>query len=201
MLKDVCLDRVQQRTDHPTIRFGGGERAVKGMAKTFEPPTAREGFVEVITILNDDEAATVLQRWGAQPPAVPPAGFFKFPRTAHVLDAGGTAVSRDDLLLPDSEAAQFFDGVTVVVAEEKVDGANLGISLTKDYEIRIQNRAHYVNTETHTQFRSLDAWVSDNAWAICQLLKPEDEILFGEWLYARHTVPYDRLPSYFLSLV
>jgi len=37
-------------------------------------------------------------------------GFFKFPRTRHVLHTGGTAVARDDLVMDEAEAAGFFDG-------------------------------------------------------------------------------------------
>ena len=44
-----------------------------------------------------------------------PAGLFKFPRTHHVLDAGGTGVSRDDLLLDGADVARFVDGRTEVV--------------------------------------------------------------------------------------
>jgi atypical dual specificity phosphatase len=42
-----------------------------------------------------------------------------------------------------------------------VDGANLGFSLTKDYEVRCQNRAHFVTSESHAQWRSLDAWLEE----------------------------------------
>jgi len=49
-------------------------------------------------------------------------GFFKFPRTRHVVNPGGTAVARDDLVMDDAEAARFFDGQTLVTAEEKVGG-------------------------------------------------------------------------------
>merc|ERR1711879_998531 len=35
--------------------------------------------------------------------------------------------------------------------------------------------------------------------AICQLLEPEVEILFGEWVWARHSVSYNKLPAYFVA--
>jgi len=102
-------------------------------------------------------------------------------------------------VLDAAEAAGFFDGATVVVAEEKVDGANLGLSLTRDYEVVAQNRSHWVNSETHAQFRPLGVWIDEHAWALCQLLAPEEEVLFGEWCVARHSVHYTRLPGYFLA--
>ena len=42
-----CEKRAAARTDHPTIRYGGGKAAVKGMAKALVPPSASEGFTEV----------------------------------------------------------------------------------------------------------------------------------------------------------
>ena len=38
-----------------------------------------------------------------------------------------------------------------------MDGANLGLSLTRDYEIRVQNRSHYVNAKTHAE--SPKCWI------------------------------------------
>ena len=77
----------------------------------------------------------------------------KFPRTHHILDAGGKAVTRDDLLLDDGEIALFCNGTTLVWVEEKVDGANLGISITKDGKIVAQNRSHFVNSASASQFK------------------------------------------------
>lgn len=98
-----------------------------------------------------------------------------------------------------AEAARYSDGRTVVIAEEKVDGANLGFSLSAQYEVRVQNRSHYVNAESHPQFRPLAGWLEEHSWALCQLLLPEVEVLFGEWLCARHSVSYTRLPGYFMA--
>ena len=101
--------------------------------------------------------------------------------------------------MADAEASGFFDGRTVVLAEEKVDGANLGLSLTKGYEVRCQNRSHYVNPQSHAQFRSLQSWLDEHTGALCQLLAPEREVLFGEWLAVKHSVHYSRLPGLFLA--
>ena len=213
----TCIERVAKRTDHPSIPYGRGRAAVQSMAKALEVPAppksalgaeARsagpieafdaEGF-RWITLRTMEEANALLASWGSPPLEVAAPGFFKFPRTRHVLNAGGTAVTRDDLLMDASDAGRFFDGRTVVTAEEKVDGANLGFSLTRDYEIIAQNRSHTVNPESHSQFRPLAAWLAEHGWALCQLLKPEAEVLFGEWLAARHTVGYTHLPGYFVA--
>lgn len=198
---DECVARVAARTDHPTIPYGHGKPAVQGTAQHLArtPPCAGEGFAELLTLRSTADVDELLRRWGAPPIDAPPLGFAKFPRTRHVLDAGGHAVTRDDLLMDPADAARFCDGRTVVTAEEKVDGSNLGFSLTSSYEVRAQNRAHYVTSATHTQFRALDAWLDANSWALCQLLAPEDEILFGEWMYAKHSIQYTRLPGYFIA--
>eukprot|EP00928_Gymnodinium_smaydae_P085518 TRINITY_DN68_c2_g1_i1.p1 TRINITY_DN68_c2_g1~~TRINITY_DN68_c2_g1_i1.p1 ORF type:complete len:773 (+),score=140.74 TRINITY_DN68_c2_g1_i1:74-2392(+) len=195
-----CEERVAKRTDHPTIKYGGGRNAVRSMKDNFEPPTCEEGFAEVIVLQDFRDASHLLACWGAEAPTVAPMGYFKFPTTPHVLDlTNGRALTESDRLLDADEAKQFFDGRTVVIAEEKIDGANLGISLTENYEPRYQNRAHYVSSSYATQWKALDAWWDENGWAICQLLEPEVEILFGEWVWARHSVSYTRLPAYFVA--
>lgn len=42
---------------------------------------------------------------------VDPPGLFKFPRTHHLLDTGGTAVTRDDLVCDAHGLAHFVDGL------------------------------------------------------------------------------------------
>ncbi|KAG8461589.1 hypothetical protein KFE25_001193 [Diacronema lutheri] len=198
---DECVARVAARPDHPTISYGHGRPAVLGMADQLarSPPAMSEGFAELHALRSTADVDALLARWGAPPIDAPPLGLYKFPRTRHVLDAGGHAVTRDDLVMDEPDARRFFDGRTVVTAEEKVDGANLGLSLTREYEVRAQNRSHFVTSATQTQFRALDAWIDEHSWALCQLLAPDDEILFGEWLYAMHSIKYTRLPGYFIA--
>jgi len=52
----------------------------------------------------------------------------KFPRTHHIADLGGSAVTRDDLIFSKQQAEEWLSHGTTIV-EEKVDGANLGISI------------------------------------------------------------------------
>ena len=79
-------------------------------------------------------------------------------------------------------------------------GANLGISLAADWTFRCQNRSHYVNHATHAQFKALDTWLAthrDDLFAVLQ--EPGRFILFGEWMYARHSIHYTALPSYYIA--
>lgn len=120
---------------------------------------------------------------------------FKFPHTYHLFDSGGS-LSRGDKLLPATEAELFYRNRLVM--EEKVDGANIGFSLSDDGTIRVQNRGNFVEANSHPQFALLDQWISLHEDALWELLV-DGNILFGEWCYARHSIGYDRLPDWFLA--
>ncbi|KJE90384.1 DNA ligase III [Capsaspora owczarzaki ATCC 30864] len=268
----ICKERVSLRKDHPTIRFGGGQRVVDELAKKLIPPAKAEGFAEIVTIRSLEDMNALLVRFGATPIAlskleasstsddgetdeydngddassdavvpaasaassapesqlaakampVPATGkgksaarshdanseathaqtlenFHKFPRTYHLFDAGGSGVARDDLVMDGKEPRRFFDGKTIIALEEKVDGANLGISIDPERGVLCQNRAHYVNSATHKQFATLDTWIQAHEAELREILEPGRHILFGEWLYAMHSIHYTRLPSYFIA--
>jgi atypical dual specificity phosphatase len=55
-------------------------------------------------------------------------GFVKFPRTSHVMNLG--SATRDDLVLDKNDLKKFFANPLWV--EEKIDGANLGITITEE---------------------------------------------------------------------
>jgi atypical dual specificity phosphatase len=170
------------------------------MQKDLEAPTTDEGFEEVIVLRSFHEANHLLACWGATPPEARPLGFFKFPTTPHVVDlTNGRALQESDRLLKTSDAQQFFNGQNVLIVEEKIDGANLGISLTADWEPRFQNRAKYVTSKYATQWKALDQWWEEHSWEVCRLLEPEVEVLFGEWTWQRHSVEYTKLPAYFVA--
>lgn len=85
------------------------------------------------------------------------------------------------------------------IVEEKVDGANIGLSTAGDGSIRVQSRGQYVDpAHAHPQFRPLQGWLRARGDALADALFP-DLILFGEWCYAVHSVVYDRLPDWFLG--
>jgi len=133
----------------------------------------------------------------------------KFSRTVHLFDAGGTAVSTDDLVLSKGDGlfAELADGSRHVIIEEKVDGANFGISLSADNQIMTQNRSHYVTSGDHVQFSPLAEWVEQHRDALTNILSHNNVkrtasqglILFGEWVVARHSIAYDKLPGRFIA--
>lgn len=122
--------------------------------------------------------------------------FFRFPRTPHLAWlADGDA--RDDKVLSPDDARELLSGVVVI--EEKVDGANVGLSVSETGEVQAQNRGAYIDRETcHPQFKPLFRWLETHRFTLLDQLAPH-LILFGEWCYAVHTVQYTQLPDWFLA--
>jgi hypothetical protein len=124
--------------------------------------------------------------------------FRRFPHTPHLAWLGA-GKPRDDKVLSMQEAAELL--ADEVVLEEKVDGANLGLSLGTAGELRAQNRGQYL-TEPHSgQFVRLPAWLAVHGEAISHALTAQSDqrlMLFGEWCAARHSLDYTRLPDWFL---
>jgi ATP-dependent RNA circularization protein (DNA/RNA ligase family) len=122
-------------------------------------------------------------------------GFIKFPRTPHLVWPIDRP-PKDDRVLSAAESVQFLLGTVIV--EEKVDGANIGLSLDAEGTIRAQNRGAWIERGAHPQFQPLWAWIGDKHSVLTEILRP-DRILFGEWCFAVHSVRYDRLPDWFLA--
>ena len=85
-----------------------------------------------------------------------------------------------------------------LAVEEKIDGANLGISFDSNGNIRAQNRGAYLELPGSGQWKKLSEWLTPKTETFFEHLF-DRYILFGEWCYARHTVFYDRLPDWFLG--
>lgn len=122
------------------------------------------------------------------------ADFHKFPRTPHLAWLGLDSV-RDDKVFTPSEVADFLRGN--VIAEEKIDGANLGISFGSDGQLRFQNRGNYLHGSLTGQWESLRGWAAARLPAFLEHLGA-GLIVFGEWCYATHSVRYSELPDWFV---
>lgn len=120
--------------------------------------------------------------------------FFRYPHTPHLVWLG-EGVPRDDKVLSSSEASVLLDGPVVV--EEKLDGANLGLSLDSDGNLRAQNRGQYLSAPHAGQFARLPTWLANHAMVLCSALTP-NLIVFGEWCAARHSLDYSSLPDWYL---
>ncbi|KAI5064333.1 hypothetical protein GOP47_0021003 [Adiantum capillus-veneris] len=133
-------------------------------------------------------------------------GFVKFPRTGHLYDLG--RATRDDLIMNKAELCTFLDtedrNISIVV-QEKIDGANMGITVDETLAFRVQNRSHYVNSRSHAQFKELDLWLQTHEadlWGVLtcnDTLQPGELVLFGEWVFAKHSIHYTKLPDFFLA--
>lgn len=121
--------------------------------------------------------------------------FFKFPHTPHLFWLGREP-PRADKVLSAEEAQAFLAGDLSI--DEKVDGANIGLSLDHHGELRVQNRGAYLGRGDQPQFRLLGAWLDARRESLTDALHP-GLILFGEWCFAVHTVRYDCLPDWFLG--
>lgn len=118
----------------------------------------------------------------------------KYPRTRHLAGSKEQAGDEDMVCVSFEEIAGKY-----LVLEEKVDGANCGISFTADGKMLLQSRGHYLNGGYgERQFDLFKVWAGCFQEQLSRLLS-DRFILYGEWLYAKHTVFYDRLPHYFME--
>jgi hypothetical protein len=118
----------------------------------------------------------------------------KYPRTPHIQGSRLQPGDEDLDSVPFSTIANEY-----VVVEEKVDGANAAISFDAQGQLRLQSRGHYLtggSRERH--FNLFKQWANTHYAALWNVLR-DRYILYGEWLYAKHTVFYDSLPHYFLE--
>lgn len=120
--------------------------------------------------------------------------FFRFPHTPHLAWLGSGS-PRDDKVLSPPEASALLSGSVRV--EEKLDGANLGISLGPDGALCAQNRGQYLTEPYGGQFSRLGSWLGAHAWRLQEGMTP-NLMLFGEWCAARHSLDYANLPDWFL---
>lgn len=118
----------------------------------------------------------------------------KYPRTRHI--EGSKLQPGDEDLLQVRMAS--LRGLHLVV-EEKLDGANAALSFDAAGKLLLQSRGHYLTggaREKH--FALFKTWASTHQRAMFATLG-DRYVVFGEWLYAKHTVYYDALPHWFLE--
>lgn len=119
----------------------------------------------------------------------------KYPRTPHLEGSRLQPGDEDLSSVPFSEIA----GLHLVV-EEKVDGANAGISFDASGELRLQCRGHLLTGGSghEDQFDLFKAWARTHRQWLWSVLGSR-YLVYGEWLYKKHTIFYDALPHYFIE--
>src|SRR5438067_2021282 len=120
--------------------------------------------------------------------------FTKYPRTPHLFGSRGTD---DDKHLGQQESLDFIADSSLIV-EEKLDGTNVGIHFTSAGRIVLQCRGHEITTGMHAQYDLFKQWTMGKR-PVLEAMLENRLLLFGEWLYARHSVHYRRLPHYFFE--
>lgn len=115
----------------------------------------------------------------------------KYPRTQHL---SGSELQRDDD--PTTMPLRALRGQHLVV-EEKLDGANAGVSFGAHGELQLQSRGHFLTGGPRERHFALF-----KTWAQCLQADLHDVlgrryVMYGEWCYAKHTVFYDHLPHFF----
>ena len=123
-----------------------------------------------------------------------PFEIHKYPRTPHIEGSRLQSGDEDLSQIPFSEIAGKY-----LVIEEKCDGANSAISFDENGELLLQSRGHYLTggyRERH--YNMMKQWAALHKDALYEVLGTR-YIMYGEWMYAKHTVYYDALPHYFLE--
>ena len=121
--------------------------------------------------------------------------FVKFPSTPYIEFENNMDIRTDKIL--SKEEVHIFLGNEIYV-EEKIDGANLGISFNDRGECLLQNRGDYLYFPLSGQWSALNKWLNINENTIFENITNE-YILFGEWCYATHSIKYDALPDWFVA--
>src|SRR5438093_6410016 len=120
--------------------------------------------------------------------------FIKYPRTPHLFGSKGTD---DDKHLGRRESEAFIADPSLIV-EEKIDGTNVGIHFTSRGRMVLQCRGHEITEGMHPQYDLFKQWTSVKRPVLEEMLGSQF-ILYGEWLYAKHSVHYRKLPHYFFE--
>jgi RNA ligase. len=119
---------------------------------------------------------------------------YKYPRTPHIE---GSGIQRGD---ENMEAVPLRELVgRPLVVEEKMDGTNCAVSFDKAGNLLLQSRGHYlVGGPRERQFYLFKMWANSHLAELKAALGAR-YVMYGEWLYAKHTVYYTDLPHYFME--
>ncbi len=120
--------------------------------------------------------------------------FIKYPRTPHLFGSKGTD---DDRHMGAKDSARFIAD-TSLIAEEKIDGTNVGIHFAPNGRMVLQCRGHEITEGMHPQYDLFKQWTAVKR-PVLEAMLADRFILFGEWLYAKHSVFYRSLPHYFFE--
>ncbi len=123
-----------------------------------------------------------------------------YPRIPH-LDKSISNMTHDDIQLELPIQFPFTCWV-----QEKIDGANIGVSWTSGPLIRNRNnilKKGYIEKETPAklQFRPAWNWIHEHGKEIRDISKEimSPITIYGEWMIAKHSIEYNKLSDWFIA--
>lgn len=119
--------------------------------------------------------------------------FHKYPRTPHLAGSEGTS---DDKRMGALDTSKMLSDPSLIV-EEKLDGTNVGIHLAESGLV-LQCRGHEITAGMHPQYDMFKQWATTKL-PVFENVLGQRYLLFGEWLYAKHSIAYSKLPHYFFE--
>jgi hypothetical protein len=118
-----------------------------------------------------------------------------YPRIPHLFRTPG--VTRDDRVLSATESDALLHSDLLI--EEKLDGANVMLWIDESQRIQVAGRAGPGALDRAGQLGPLRSWVAEHEDRLRTALQGE-YVLYAEWLWLAHSVPYVRLPSYLIVI-
>lgn len=117
-----------------------------------------------------------------------------YPRVPQL--APGPGVGKDDLVLSDVERLSLLGNPLRV--EEKLDGANLSIALSRAGAPVVATRGGEKTSDRGGHLGRARAWAGERADVLRELLG-DGRVVYGEWLLTTHGVRYGALPDLFVA--
>ena len=124
----------------------------------------------------------------------PDTTIIKYPRTPHIE---GSRIQPGDEDLSQRSFREIAG--RHIVIEEKIDGANTAVSFDPAGKLLLQSRGHYLTggyRERH--YNLFKQWATIQRQALWNALGSR-YVVYGEWMYAKHSIYYDALPHYFME--
>lgn len=113
----------------------------------------------------------------------------KLPRTQHIESSGLSSPLDPEVVQFSRLAGEF------LTVEEKLDGSGVSIFFDDQLQPQVWHRG---SPATGKEFARLHSWVLSHQDKLFDLLE-DRYILFGEWMFYKHTIFYDQLPVYFFE--
>lgn len=130
-----------------------------------------------------------------------------FPRTRHLPH--DPCAARDDLVMSMEDVQEASKSCDILLVDEKLDGSNCGIACI-DNEVYVRNRNHilrkgYTGRGTPAKDQFAPIWqfaheLKKDILALQEELNLPSCAFYGEWLWAKHTLGYDRLNKRYLYI-